>query len=52
MRIAMQDLKLTHVWVVYPGDEAYDLDERISVLPVMDMPTIGPVLRDRSTAPG
>ena len=44
MRIAMQDLNLTHLWVVYPGDEAYDLDERISVLPVVDLPTVASTL--------
>ena len=40
MRVAMQDLNLAHLWIVYPGAEAYDLDERISVLPVSDVPTI------------
>ena len=40
MRVAMQDLNLTHLWIVYPGAEAYDLDERISVLPVSDVPRI------------
>ena len=52
MRIAMQDLNLTQLWVVYPGDEAYDLDERISVLPVADLPTVGSTLGDRSTVAG
>ena len=51
MRIAMQDLKLARLWVVYPGDEAYDLDERISALPVADLPTIGSALRDGSPIP-
>ena len=40
MRVAMQDLNLAHLWIVYPGAEAYDLDERISVLPVSDVPRI------------
>ena len=40
MRVAMQDLKLERLWIVYPGDEAYDLDERISVLPVGDVPHV------------
>ena len=51
MRIAMQDLKLTHLWVVYPGDEAYDLDERISVLPVADLPIVASTLGDERTVP-
>ena len=38
MRVALEDLGLTHVWVVYPGSEAYQLDDRISVLPVSSLP--------------
>lgn len=34
MRVALHDLALDHLWIVYPGDEAYDLDDRLSVLPV------------------
>ena len=34
MRVALEDLGLSHLWVVYPGEEAYALDDRISVLPV------------------
>ena len=37
MRAALNDLELEHLWVVYPGDEAYPLDDRISVLPVADI---------------
>lgn len=40
MRVAMQDLGLTHLWVVYPGTEAYPLDDAISVLPVSDIPAL------------
>ena len=40
MRVALDDLELSHLWVVYPGDEAYPLDERISVLPVTDIPAL------------
>ena len=40
MRVAMQDLKLERLWIVYPGNEAYELDERISVLPVGDVPHV------------
>lgn len=32
MRIAMTDLALDHLWVVYPGRERYLLDEHIEVL--------------------
>ena len=34
MRVALEDLGLAHLWIVYPGDEAYALDDRISVLPI------------------
>ena len=40
IRVAMEDLNLTHLWIVYPGAEAYDLDDRISVLPVSDVARI------------
>ena len=40
MRVALNDLDLEHLWVVYPGKEAYPLDDRISVLPVADIPTL------------
>ena len=37
MRVALDDLGLEHLWVVYPGDEGYVLDDRISVLPVAEI---------------
>jgi hypothetical protein len=37
MRVALEDLDLEHLWVVYPGDEGYVLDDRISVLPVAEI---------------
>ena len=40
-RVALSDLELEHLWVVYPGDEAYALDDRISVLPVANVPALG-----------
>ena len=40
IRVALEDLGLEHLWVVYPGDEGYVLDDRISVLPVAQ---IGPL---------
>jgi len=38
MRVAANDLQLSHLWVVYPGDEDYELDDRISVLPLSAIP--------------
>lgn len=34
MRIALKDLRLDHIWIFYPGDRAYELDDNISVRPV------------------
>lgn len=34
MRVAIEDLGLERLWVVYPGDQEYALDDVISVLPV------------------
>ena len=38
MRVALGDLELEHLFVVYPGDAAYPLDKRISALPVTSIP--------------
>lgn len=34
MRVALEDLELDRLWVVYPGSEAYDLHEKVSVIPL------------------
>lgn len=34
MQAALEDLKLSHLWVVYPGPESYALDKKITVLPL------------------
>jgi hypothetical protein len=34
MLTALQDLKLDELWILYPGDQAYQLDDRISVVPI------------------
>ncbi len=45
MHIAMKDLALEHLWVVYPGQQAYALDERISVTPLDAIPQLAKKLR-------
>ncbi len=45
MHVALRDLDLEHLWVIYPGTERYRLDERITALPVRDIP-------DRFAGPG
>ena len=56
MRVSLNDLELAHLWVVYPGDEAYPLDDRISVLPIAGVPELARSLgvgkeRDASARP-
>lgn len=37
MRIAMQDLKLERLWVVYPGQTSYAVDEKIECVTLREM---------------
>jgi predicted AAA+ superfamily ATPase len=34
MHIALEDLELDHLAVIYPGDETYPLGDRVTVLPI------------------
>ncbi|MGQ9554476.1 MAG: ATP-binding protein [Anaerolineae bacterium] len=36
MRIALQDLRLEHLWVIYPGQHIYPVHEKITVVPLRD----------------
>ena len=38
MHIALQDLKLAHLFVVYPGKESYALDRQAEVISVHELP--------------
>ena len=40
MRIAMRDLSLEKLWIVYPGIERYAVDSEITVLPIRDVPIL------------
>jgi hypothetical protein len=40
MHIAIKDLGLAHLWVVYPGRERYPLGERITALPLRELPRL------------
>ncbi len=40
MRIALDDLGLEHLWVIYPGKERYVLDKRITVVPACEIPVL------------
>ncbi len=37
MRIAIQDLLLEHLWIVYPGKESYRLEKNITVIPLHEV---------------
>lgn len=45
MRIALNDIALDHLWVIYPGRQAYPLDPQITVLPLADVPQLAATLR-------
>jgi len=40
MRVSMEDLKLEHLWIVYPGTTKYPIDERITAMPLREAPAI------------
>jgi predicted AAA+ superfamily ATPase len=40
MHIAIQDLSLDHLWVVFPGRRAYVLDDTISAIPLDHLPEL------------
>ncbi|MDD2707895.1 MAG: ATP-binding protein [Verrucomicrobiae bacterium] len=40
MRTALADLQLAHLWIVYPGNERYELDHRLTAIPLRDLPSL------------
>lgn len=38
MKVALEDLSLEHLWVVYPGQESYRIDDKITALPIHEVP--------------
>lgn len=40
MHIALADLGLAHLWVIYPGEKRYDLTEKITVIPAHEIPAL------------
>jgi uncharacterized protein len=40
MRIAVQDLGLERLWVIYPGQHKYEIDENIAVIPIDKLPSL------------
>jgi hypothetical protein len=40
MQIALQDLGLNHLWVIYPGEHSYPVHEQITVCPLSNLDTL------------
>lgn len=40
MHVALADLALAHLWVIYPGEKRYDLTEKITAVPVREIPEL------------
>lgn len=40
MHTALKDLRLDHLWVIYPGTESYPLADRLTVLPIAEVPSL------------
>jgi uncharacterized protein len=38
MQVALEDLGLEHLWVVFPGNQGYPLDKRITAMPMKSVP--------------
>lgn len=45
MKVAFEDLSLEHLWVVYPGQESYQLAERITAIAIKELPEMVQRLR-------
>jgi len=37
MHVAIEDLGLEHLWVIYPGDQKYTLDSKITAIPLEEI---------------
>lgn len=40
MRISSAELSLDYLWIIYPGNDAYPITEKITVLPLTELETI------------
>jgi predicted AAA+ superfamily ATPase len=40
MHIAIEDLGLEHLWIIYPGNQKYPLDDKTTVIPLEDIPNL------------
>jgi predicted AAA+ superfamily ATPase len=40
MKSALEELSLSHIWIIFPGEKNYSLDEKISVVSISNVSTI------------
>ena len=40
MKTALEELSLAHLWVIYPGQEVFSLDERVTAIPLQNLQSI------------
>jgi len=45
MLVAIQNLQLDRLWVVYPGAQEYTVDDKIAVLPASSLPHLKELLQ-------
>jgi predicted AAA+ superfamily ATPase len=45
MHVALHDLSLEHLWVIYPGHQEYAVHDKISVVPIDNLPRVADALR-------
>jgi hypothetical protein len=45
MRVALDDLKLQRLFVIYPGDRDYTLDDHIEVVPLLAVERLPAMVR-------
>jgi predicted AAA+ superfamily ATPase len=45
VRTALDDLQLRNLWIIYPGSQAFPVDDRIRVLPASEIPQLPEQIR-------
>jgi len=46
MRVALSDLQLDHLWVIYPGRVRYPVDDKITVFPIRELRELAKLLKE------
>ena len=40
MRMALNELNLKHLWIIYPGKATYALDKKVTVIPLTELSSL------------